>query len=103
MHPSEMRACRVRRQPVFGVLYNFHTAPFNPPPARLGRRLFRKVVVKIEPAVEPRSQCLAVENDRSDKCSRLIAGRLEEFGKCQMRSCQWYAEILHPVRTWKQT
>ena len=98
VNPHEMRTCRVLAQPRFRVSYDDHTAALDASPARLRRRMFGKVIVKIESSIESRSQVLAVEDHRPDKRCGAITWGFEQLRYRWMCCGQWHSEIRHPMR-----
>src|ERR1035438_5002237 len=100
MHPHKMRTGAVFIKPRFRVLHNIHAAPLNSSPmlfllarpaacilisgVRVRAIGFRKVVIKIETAIEPRSQRIAVQNHSSNKRSSLVATLLKQFRRGHM-------------------
>src|SRR5207302_10452090 len=71
--PDEMRAGGMRVEPRLRMFYHFGAAALDSIPAGFVRGSLGKVIVEIEAAIESGSESLAVENNRADKCSGVIA------------------------------
>src|SRR5579862_73795 len=79
MHPHEVGSRGVFLKPSLGVIDDFHAAAFDAAPTLLVFSVsilaiaFRKVVVKIETAIEAGSEGVAVENYGSNKSRGVVA------------------------------
>src|ERR1700686_3810813 len=83
--PNEMRSGAVFTKPVFSVRHDFHSATFDPSPARFGFAIgalaivLGEVVVEIEAAIEAGGERIAVENYSSDERGGSVALPLQQL------------------------
>jgi len=64
--------------------------------------MLRKVIVEIKPALETRSQALAIKDDRPDKSTRVIGLTLSTLLPSD-ESPTTARELRHPMSSWQQT
>src|SRR6266403_1128821 len=79
VYPNKTWAGAMLRQPTFGVLNDFHTAPLDAPEALFAFRFGGEVIVEIEASIESRSESAAVKNHSTDEGCGLITLLFEQF------------------------
>ncbi len=104
MHPYKVRSRAVFLKPSLGMTDDFHAAAFDAAPALLILAVgifavsilaiaFRKVVVKIEAAIEAGSEGVAVENYSSNKSRGLVAMFFQQFSGRDVLGGEWDGKI----------
>src|SRR5581483_302148 len=103
VNPNETRTGRMRSKPPFRVFDYLASASLEYSPMSFRFRPVRKIVVKVEPPIQSRSETLRVEDDGADECRRLIAALLQQFGPRVMCRGERNPEITYSVDTGQQS
>src|SRR5581483_1676040 len=102
MHPCEPRTSRMSIKPLFGVLDDISAAALHTSPAGLCGGSGREVVIKIEPAIETGCQAVAIENNRANKRSCVIAVPLQQGSQGRVAGIERDGEVGYTMRTGEQ-